>query len=426
MPTPDRHIGRRAVRKRVRDPIAEEDVLMVSRTRTAWLAALVVSVAAAPSAAAKAPTDEPSPLVIGHRGASGHVPEHTLAGYALAIRLGADYIEPDLVATKDGHLVARHEPNITNTTDVAGRPEFAARKRTVTVDGVPETGWFASDFTLAEIRTLRAIQPFPERSQRFNGRYRIPTFTEVITLAKRWSRRAGRTIGVYPETKHPTYHRSLGLALEPRLLAALRDAGWTRRRSPVFIQSFEQSNLRDLNRRTDVRLVQLIDANDVNADGTLDFTAPYDRPYDWTVAGRAQLYSHLTTNAGLAEVARYADGIGPWKPYIVSSERADLDGNGVVGDENGDGAINEADRRLLPATDLVSRAHARGLVVHPYTFRNERHRLASDYAGDPIREYLRFYELGVDGVFSDFPETAFAAREVFRLLKGAPGAAAGR
>ena len=282
--------------------------------RIVWLVAVIASVAATPAARAKSHKDPAAPLIIGHRGASGHVPEHTLAGYALAIRLGADYVEPDLVATKDGHLIARHEPNITNTTDVKDHPEFASRKRTATIDGAQETGWFASDFTLREIRTLRAVQPFPERSQRFNGRYRIPTFTQVIALAKRWSKRTGRTIGIYPETKHPTCHKSIGLPLEPRLLAALADAGWTKAKSPVFIQSFEQSNLIELNRKTNVRLVQLIDANDVNPDGTLDFTAPYDRPYDWTVSGRKDLFSHLTTDAGLAEVARYADGIGPWKP----------------------------------------------------------------------------------------------------------------
>jgi glycerophosphoryl diester phosphodiesterase len=179
----------------------------------------------------------------------------------------------------------------------------------------------------------------------------------------------------------------------------------------VFIQSFEQSNIQALNQKTDVRLVQLIDANDINPDGSLDYTAPYDRPYDWTVAGRAGTFGDLTTNAGLAEVATYADGIGPWKPYIVSSTN-------TTGDNNGDGKVNDADRTLLPPTDLVDRAHAHGLLVHPYTFRNEPGRLASNYAGDPIREYMQFYELGVDGVFSDFADTAFAARELYWLKTG--------
>ena len=373
------------------------------------LAAAVLLPAATASASPKA--HDPSPIVIGHRGTSGHLPEHTLPGYALAIRLGADYIEPDPVATKDGVLIARHEPDITNTTDVKQHPEFANRERTAIIDGAPVKGWFASDFTLAEIKTLRAVQPFAERDQSFNGRYKIPTFRQVIALARKWSKRTGRTVGIYPETKHPTYHQTIGLPLEPRLLAALREAHLNKASSPVFIQSFETANLKWLNQRTDVRLVQLIDANDINPDGSLDYTAPYDRPYDWTVAGRAGTFGDLTTDAGLAEVASYADGIGPWKPYIVSSTN-------FVGDANGDGKVNDADRKLLPPTDLVDRAHAHGLVVHPYTFRNEPGRLASDYAGDPIAEYMQFYELGVDGLFSDFADTAFAARELFWLKTG--------
>lgn len=393
---------------------------MRSRTVLRVLALATIVAAAAPAAAsAGGNRDEPNPLVIGHRGASGYLPEHTLPGYALAIKLGADYIEPDLVATKDGRLVARHEPNITNTTDVSTRREFADRKRTAVVDGITEEGWFASDFTLAEIRTLRAVQPFPERPQQFNGRYRIPTFEEVIALAKRYSRRTGRRIGIYPETKHPTYHKDLGLPLERRLVAALDRAGWNRRGSPVFVQSFEQSNLKRLNRITPVRLVQLIDAYDVNPDGTLDYQPPYDRPYDWTASGRPRLlartYGFLTTEEGLDEVAGYADGIGPWKPYVISTAKVDIDGDGDAADENGDGLVNEADRRVLPPTGLVERAHERGLLVHPYTFRNEQSRLAYDYAGNPVNEYLAFYRAGVDGLFSDFADTAFAARELFRL-----------
>ena len=392
--------------------------------RTLWLATLTAALAAlAPATASANPDPEQSdPLVIGHRGASGYLPEHTLASYRLAIRLGADYIEPDLVSTKDGHLVARHEPNITNTTDVKDHPEFASRKRKATVDGAEEEGWFASDFTLAEIRTLRAVQAFGERPQQFNARFPIPTLEEVIALAKRASSHHGRTIGIYPETKHPTYHRRLGLPLEGKLVRALERAGWSSRRSPVFIQSFEQANLRQLNGITDVRLVQLIDANDVNPDGSLDYTAPLDRPYDWTVSGDPKLlartFAFFATDAGLEEIGEYADGIGPWKRYIVSTAAVDLNGDGRVGDENGDGLTNEADRKTLPPTDLVQRAHARGLAVHPYTFRDEQRRLASDYEGNPVNEYLQFYELGVDGLFSDFPDTAFAARELFRLGSG--------
>ena len=362
---------------------------------------------------------EESPLVIGHRGAAGYLPDHTLEGYELAIKLGADYIEPDLVATKDGHLIARHEPNITSTTDVASHPEFADRLTTKVVDGVAETGFFASDFSLAEIKTLRAVQPLAERPQQFNGRFEIPTLGEVIDLAKRMSKKIGREIGVYPETKHPTYHADLGLPLERRLVKELRRAGWNNRKAPVFIQSFEQSNLQLLDRLTSVRLVQLVDANDVDPDGTISYAPPFDRPYDWTVSGDPELESRtfgfFTTDEGLEEISEYADGIGPWKPYIVSSRAIALNADGSVADANGDGLVNETDRELLPPTDLVERAHDHGLLIHTWTFRNEQRRLASDYGGNPINEYLLFYELGVDGLFSDFPDTAFTARELFRL-----------
>jgi glycerophosphoryl diester phosphodiesterase len=222
----------------------------------------------------------------------------------------------------------------------------------------------------------------------------------VIALAKRWSKRTGRTIGIYPETKHPTYHRSLGLALEKPLVRILDRAGLDRRRSPVIIQSFEQGNLKRLNRVTPVRLVQLIDAYDVAADGSLVYQAPYDRPYDWTVSGRNQTFGYLTTDAGLDEVARYADGIGPWKPYVIP---------------------NTPSGEVLEPTTLVERAHARGLVVHPYTFRNEASRMPAAYGGNPIEEYLRFFEAGVDGVFSDFADTAVVARDLFWLDTGALG-----
>jgi glycerophosphoryl diester phosphodiesterase len=345
------------------------------------------------------------PLVIGHRGgATGYLPDHTLENYALGIELGADFVEPDLVATKDGILIARHEPNLIATTNVKDLPQFAGRKRTAVIDGAAETGFFASDFTLAEIRTLRAVQPLPlERDTRFDGKFQIPTFDEVIAFVKRKSLEKGRTIGIYPETKHPTYHQSIGLALEDRLLNALTRAGWNSRSAPVFIQSFETANLRYLHERTKVRLVQLVDADDVNPDGTLSFVPPFDKPYDWVVSHRPGLFSDLLTEAGLAEVRRYADGIGPWKPYIRSSKLG-ADGQ----------------RHLLPPTDLVQRAHARGLVVHPYTFRNEQRRLAADYRQNPVNEYLDFYQLGVDGLFSDFADTAFVARAMF-LLATDPG-----
>ena len=352
-----------------------------------------------------------TPLVIGHRGASGYRPDHTLESYKLAIDMGADFIEPDLVATKDGVLVARHEPNITGTTDVATRPEFASRKTTKNVDGVNEEGWFVSDFTLAELKTLRAVQPLSDRDQSFNGKFQIPTFEEVLDLAKAEGTKAGRTVGVYPETKHPTYHAKLGLPLEDRLLAVLAKYGYTTKASPVIVQSFEVSNLKYLRTKTQVRLVQLVDANDVNADGSMDLTAPYDKPYDFAVAGDSRTFASLLTPAGLKEIKTYADGIGPWKPYLIPSKQVDANNDGKADDLNGDGKIDERDRVMMPATSVVKDAHAAGLFVHAYTFRNEAKRLASDFKGDPKAEYKLFFNLGVDGVFSDFTDTAKAARD---------------
>lgn len=352
-----------------------------------------------------------TPLVIGHRGASGYRPDHTLESYKLAIDMGADFIEPDLVATKDGVLVARHEPNITGTTDVATRPEFASRKTTKNVDGVNEEGWFVSDFTLAELKTLRAVQPLSDRDQSYNGKFQIPTFEEVLDLAKAEGTKAGRTVGVYPETKHPTYHAKLGLPLEDRLLAVLAKYGYTTKASPVIVQSFEVSNLKYLRTKTQVRLVQLVDANDVNADGSMDLTAPYDKPYDFAVAGDSRTFASLLTPAGLKEIKTYADGIGPWKPYLIPSKQVDANNDGKPDDLNGDGKIDERDRVMMPATSVVKDAHAAGLFVHAYTFRNEAKRLASDFKGDPKAEYKLFFNLGVDGVFSDFTDTAKAARD---------------
>ena len=351
------------------------------------------------------------PLVIGHRGAAGYMPDHTLEGYKRAIEMGADFIEPDLVATKDGVLVARHEPNITGTTDVSTRPEFAGRKTKKVVDGVEEEGWFASDFTLAEIKTLRAIQPLADRDPSHNGKHQIPTLDEVLDLAKSEGAKVGRTVGVYPETKHPTYHATLGLPLEDRLLATLGEYGYTSKSSPVIVQSFEVSNLKYLRTKTQIRLVQLVDANDINPDGSMDLTAPYDKPYDFAVAGDKRTFASLLTPAGLKEVKTYADGIGPWKPYLIPSRQVDANKDGKPDDLNGDGVIDERDRVMMAPTDVVKNAHAEGLMVHPYTFRSEAKRLASDFKGDPKAEYKLFYELGVDGVFSDFPDHAKAARD---------------
>lgn len=396
---------------------------MSKKTLGWWLACASLAAALLPSAAlahdngANSPKNAKSrPLVIGHRGTAGYLPEHTLESYALAIELGADYIEPDLVATKDGHLIARHEPNMIATTNVASLPLFASRKRTLVVDGVSEEGFFASDFTLAEIKTLRAVQPAGERDQGFNGRFQIPTFDEVIELAKRKGAEEGRTIGVYPETKHPTLHRNLGLALEDRLLQVLQRHGWNHRGAPVFIQSFEQANLKYLRSRTSVRLVQLIDADDVAIDGSITYAAPFDRPYDWAVAGRVGTFGDLLTPAGLAEVRTYADGIGPWKPYLISSACITVVA-GRCADVNGDGLVNEGDRQLLAPSAVVANAHKAGLLVHPFTFRNEQRRLASNYKGNPVNEYLAFYELGVDGLFTDFTDSAVVARALFAIKR---------
>jgi glycerophosphoryl diester phosphodiesterase len=399
--------------------------MKLSRAAAMVAAASCAFAAAAPEALAHHPRGhhddrDDVPLVTGHRGAPGYLPDHTLEGYKLAIEMGADYIEPDLVATKDGHLIARHEPNIGATTDVASKFP-ASRKSTYLVDGAPVTDYFATDFTLAEIRTLRAVQPLSappdNRPAEFDGKFKIPTFDEVLALAKREGRKRGRHVGVYPETKHPTFHQQHGLPLERRVVDALRRAGLNYKGAPVIIQSFEQSNLRFLNRITPVTLAQLVDAAGVNLDGSLMYAGTSLRPYDWTVSGDpallARTYGYFATNAGLDEIAGYADIVAPWKPYIVPTTGTDTDGDGDADDVTGDGVVDERDRELALPTSLIRRAHKRGLDVHTWTFRNEPRRLAADYGGDPKKEYKLFYALGIDGLFSDFPDTAVAAREEF-------------
>ncbi len=345
-------------------------------------------------------------IVIGHRGAAGYRPEHTLESYRYAIELGADFVEPDLVSTSDGVLIARHEPMLGGTTDVASRPEFAARKTTKLVDGVSTFDWFASDFTLAEIKTLRAIQPNASRPQQFNGLYEIPTLDEVITFVKSESLALGRTVGIYPETKHPTFHDNLGLSLEEPLLASLTAAGWNSANAPVFIQSFEVANLQQLNTLSQVKLVQLIDADDVNPDGSMSLVAPYAQPYDFVVSGDPRTYADLLTATGLVFVNNYADGVGPWKPYLLKTKIHDPNNDGVAEDRNGDGVVNIKDRDVVGDTGVVAAAHAAGLLVYPFTFRDD----ASLYGfTNPLDEYQAFYNLGVDGVFSDFADTARAA-----------------
>lgn len=374
------------------------------------LATLALAMAAPALAQGPAATLDGKPaLIVGHRGASGYLPEHTLESYKLAIEQGADFIEPDLVTTRDGILVVRHEPMLSGTTDVATRPEFAARKTTRKVDGVDTTDWFASDFTLAEIKTLRAKQAMADRDQTHNGKYEIPTLQQVIDLAKAESARTGRTIGIYPEIKHSTYHAAMGLAMEDRLLDQLKAAGWTEKSAPVIIQSFETGNLKYLRGKTQLRLVQLVDADDVDKDGGIVLAAPFDKPYDFVVTGDKRSFKDLVTAEGLKEIKTYADGVGPWKPYLMPAKQV-LGDDGKPRDLNGDGTIDERDRVLLPPTDVVKNAHAAGLFVHTWTFRSEPKRLASDFKGDPASEYSAYLALGIDGLFSDFPDQAVKVR----------------
>jgi len=346
--------------------------------------------------------DGRAPLVIGHRGAPGERPEHTLEGYRLAIEQGAHFIEPDVVMTQDGQLIARHEPMLDGTTDVAQKFP-ATRMATRNVDGVPTTAYFANDFTLAEIRTLRAVQATSSRPQQYNGQFLIPTLAEVIDLARSESSRLGRTIGIYPEIKHSTFMAGIfgANAIENALLAQLHATYGNRADAPVFIQSFEVSNLQYLNTQTNIRLVQLVDANDVNDDGSMSLVAPYRQPYDFVVAGDPRLFSDLLTETGMDFVRTYADGIGPWKPYLVKTVA-----DGV--ERTGDTALTINDRRVDGSTGVVERAHRKGLLVHTWTFRND----ASGYGfADPKAEMRYYMKLGVDGVFTDFPATGVAALE---------------
>ncbi len=309
-------------------------------------------------------------LVIGHRGASGHRPEHTLESYTLAIEQGADFIEPDVVSTKDGILVARHENEISETTDVAAK--FPQRKTEKTIDGRKISGWFTEDFTLAEIKQLRAKERLAKRSHDHDGKFAIPTLDEVIELAKKEGVKRGRTIGVYIETKHPTYFRAIGLPLEPTLLKTLNTQGWKDFSAPVIIQSFELSNLREMSQVTDVRLVLLFDEGD-------------KRPFDFTSKRDQRTYQDLLKPEELKRLAGFLYGIGPSKRLIVPADKTG---------------------RLLKPTALVANAHQAGLRVHAYTFRSDPDYLAEDYKGDPEKEYRQFAELGVDGVFTDFPDHA--------------------
>jgi glycerophosphoryl diester phosphodiesterase len=325
------------------------------------------------------------PLVFGHRGASGYRPEHTLASYELAIRLGADYVEPDLVSTKDGFLVARHENEISGTTDVADHPEFAARRTTKSIDGVQVTGWFTEDFTLREIKTLRAKERLPQvrpGNTRYDGRFEIPTFAEVLALVATWEKKLHHKIGVSPETKHPTYFDSIGRSLEEKVVWQLKKAGKNKANSKVVIQSFEVSNLKDLDRLTDVPLVQL--------------TGATGGPFDLSAQGTT--YAQIVSAAGLKKVKQYADWVGPDKSQVLPRDVA-----GGAGQPSA----------------LVPDAHRAGLRVVVYTVRDENQFLPTNFRrgtdpnakGDVRGEVQALLDAGLDGVFCDFADSCVDARD---------------
>jgi glycerophosphoryl diester phosphodiesterase len=317
-------------------------------------------------------------IVIAHRGASGERPEHTIAAYQLALDQGVDFIEPDLVMTKDGVLVCRHENEISTTTDVASKSEFAGRKTKKEIDGKPVEGWFTEDFTLKELKTLRAKERIPQLRQantKYDGQFEIPTFEDVLKLLRDWKRKSGKTVGVYPETKHPTYFAQLDLSLEKPLVDLIKRYGYDKKDAPIFIQSFERSNLKMLRRRTKARLVQLIDV--------------VGQPFDFTLSEEKKTYADMVTPIGLSDISTYADGIGVHKDYVIP--------------RNADGALGQP-------TNLVHNAHQSLLVVHVWTFRSEDYFLPKDLAGNPTEELKRFLATGIDGVFSDFPGLAVKVR----------------
>ncbi len=351
------------------------------------LAPVPVATQPTPMPSTNPPTQTVKRLVIGHRGASALRPEHTLAAYTQAIEDGADVIEPDLVSTKDGVLIARHENDITGTTNVATVAEFAARKTTKTIDGASITGWFTEDFTLAELKRLRARERIPATrpgNTQYDDQFEVPTFAEVIALAKQMSAAKGRTVHLYPETKHPTYFASIGLPFEDRLIDALRADPYSAATATVFIQSFEVANLKELRQKIgssqpNWKLVQLIDAAD-------------KRPYDFTVAGDGRRYADLLTRVGIQAIAEYADGIGPYKLNLIA-----LDATGAF---------------QVPS-QVIRNAHDANLLVHAWTFRPENAFLPAplkaagpDSTRNPaglVTEIQTYLRAGLDGVFTDDP-----------------------
>lgn len=333
----------------------------------------------------------PVPTIIGHRGASGYRPEHTLGSYQLALDLGADIVEAgDLVPTKDGHIVCRHEPEIGGTTDVADHPEFASRKVTKVLDGVSLTGWFTEDFTLAELKTLRALERIPANRPHntlYNGRWEIPTFEEVLHWQDEQTRKRGKQVWIYPETKHPTYFRALGLGLEERVAKLLKKHGKDKKNSPVILQSFEPTSIQRFNRLVDNPLVVLLSAANT-------------RPWDFITTGDPRTVADLVKPAGLREIASYAQGIGPTLDLVIPKDST--------------GA-------LTSPTTLVADAHAAGLILHPYTMRNENPFLPANFRkgtdadayGDAFGAYRTYFATGIDGVFTDNPDTGVLARKDF-------------
>ncbi|MFE7460374.1 glycerophosphodiester phosphodiesterase [Streptomyces sp. NPDC057554] len=335
--------------------------------------------------------DLPVPTVIGHRGASGYRPEHTLGSYQLALDLGAHIVEQDLVPTKDGHLVCRHENDITGTTDVADHPEFAGRRTTRTIDGVSYTGWFTEDFTLAELKTLRAKERIPGNrpdNTLYDGRWTVPTFEEVLRWADQEGRRRGKPVWLYVETKHPTYFRKLGLGLEEPLARLLRRYGRDRRNSPLILQSFEPGSIQRLARLVDTPRIVLL-------------SGPTSRPWDFVESGDPRTVADLVKPAGLKWIASYAQGIGPTLDLVIPKD---------------------ASGRLTRPTTLVKDAHARGLRLHPYTLRNENSFLPADFRrgtdpnayGDVFGAYAAYFATGIDGIFTDHLDTALLAAADFK------------
>ncbi|HET7474513.1 MAG TPA: glycerophosphodiester phosphodiesterase family protein [Dermatophilaceae bacterium] len=333
-----------------------------------------------------------SPLVVGHRGASGYRPEHTLAAYELAARLGADAIEPDLVTTRDGVLVARHENELSATTDIAARPALARRRTAKVIDGRCVAGWFAEDLTLAELRTLRARERRPALrpgSAAYDGAFPVPTFAEVLDLRARLQRELGRPLLVYPEIKHPTFFRAAGLPLEQALVGQLRRAGLAGRSAPVIVQSFEPTSLLRLRHGLGFagRLVLL--------------SAASGAPFDLVSVGDDRTYADLLTPAGLRCLAATVDGIGPAKEQVLPTL---------------------PDGTLGAPTSLVGDAHAAGLMVHAHTVRAENAFLPPAYrvgtarsaTGRAVEEQVRYLRAGVDGLFTDQPDVTAAARAVFQ------------